>query len=162
MRKLPYDVLKDFRPLSVVVTVPLILAVAADSPHKTTKDFVTWARTQGTSLNYRSTGIGGSSHLTSEYFNELAGTKIQHIPYAGGAPLVTAFAGGQPRSVPDDIAAKLGDAIVLAVARPEVRKLFIERNVEPRSSTSQEMETIIRGELDKWGPVIQKANIKGG
>ncbi|MFO1218738.1 MAG: tripartite tricarboxylate transporter substrate binding protein [Burkholderiaceae bacterium] len=217
MRKLPYDVIKDFRPLSTVVMVPMILAVAADSPHKTVKDFVGWAKGQGTSLNYGSTGIGGSSHLTSEFFNELAGTKIQHIPYAGGAPLVTAFAGGQvhmafvtgldgaamvqagkiryigvaapqrtdvlpglpaiaedvpgfssvvwfgllaPRAVPDDIAAKLNAAIVKAVARPEVRKLFIDRNVEPRSSTPQEMETLIRGELDKWGPVIQKANIK--
>jgi tripartite-type tricarboxylate transporter receptor subunit TctC len=95
MRKLPYDIHKDFRPLSGVVKVPLILAVAADSPYKTVAEFVAWARTQGTKLNYGSTGIGGSSHLASEYFNEMAGTKFQHIPYAGGAPLVTAFAGGQ-------------------------------------------------------------------
>ncbi len=218
LRKLPYDVLKDFRPLSTVVTIPLILAVAADSPHKTVKDFVAWARQQGTSLNYGSTGIGSSSHLTSEFFNERAGTKFQHIPYAGGAPLVTAFAGGQvhmafvtgldgaafaqagrirylgvatpqrtdvlpglqaiaedvpgfssvvwfgvlaPRAVPDDIAAKLQAAIASAVARPEVRKLFIERNVEPRSSTQQEFERRIHDELELWGPVIKKADIKG-
>ena len=217
MRKLPYDVLKDFRPLSTVVSVPLILAVAADSPHKRVLDFVAWAKTQGTSLNYGSTGIGGSSHLTSEAFNEMAGTKIQHIPYAGGAPLVTAFAGGQvhmafvtgldgaamvqagkirylavaspqrtevlpglpaiaedvpgfssvvwfgllaPKGVPDDIAARLNAAIVKAVARPEVRKLFVDRNVEPRSSTPEQMEAVIRGELDKWGPVVKKAGIK--
>jgi tripartite-type tricarboxylate transporter receptor subunit TctC len=217
MRKLPYDVLKDFRPLSTVVSVPLILAVAADSPHKTVKDFMAWARTQGTSLNYGSTGIGGSSHLTSEAFNELAGTKFQHIPYAGGAPLVTAFAGGQvhlafvtgldgaamvqagrirylavatpqrtevlpglpaiaedvpgfssvvwfgllaPKGVSDDIATKLNAAIAKAVARPEVRKLFTDRNVEPRSSTPEQMEAVIRGELDKWGPVVKRAGIR--
>ncbi len=188
LRKLPYDVLKDFRPLCTVVNVPLILAVAADSPHKTLKDFVAWARQQGTTLNYGSTGIGSSSHLAGEFFNERAGTKFQHIPYSGGAPLVTAFAGGQvhmafvtgldgaamvqagrirylavatpqrtdvlpglptvaedvpgfsssvwfgllaPRGVPDDIAAKLHAAIASAVARPEVRKLFTDRNVEP-------------------------------
>ncbi len=217
MRKLPYDALKDFRPLSTVVSVPLILAVAAESPHRSVKDFVAWAKTQGTTLNYGSTGIGGSSHLTSEFFNELAGTKFQHIPYAGGAPLVTAFAGGQvhmafvtgldgsamvqagrirylavaspqrtevlpglpaiaedvpgfssvvwfgllaPKAVPDDIAAKLNAAIVKAVARPEVRKLFTDRNVEPRSSTPEQMEAVIRAELDKWGPVVKKASIK--
>ena len=217
MRKLPYDALKDFRPLSTVVSVPLILAVAAESPHRSVKDFVAWAKTQGTTLNYGSTGIGGSSHLTSEFFNELAGTKFQHIPYDGGAPLVTAFAGGQvhmafvtgldgsamvqagrirylavaspqrtevlpglpaiaedvpgfssvvwfgllaPKAVPDDIAAKLNAAIVKAVARPEVRKLFIDRNVEPRSSTPEQMELVIRAELDKWGPVVKKASIK--
>ena len=217
MRKLPYDVLKDFRPISIVVKVPLILAVAAESPHKTVADFVAWAKTQGTQLNYGSTGIGGSSHLTSEYFNELAGTKFVHIPYAGGAPLVTAFAGGQvqmafvtgldgaamvqagkirylgvssaqrtdvlpglpaiaeavpgfssvvwfgvlaPRGVPDAIAAKLNTAIVNAVARPEVRKLFIDRNVEPQGSTPAVMETTIQDELNKWAPVVKKADIK--
>jgi tripartite-type tricarboxylate transporter receptor subunit TctC len=217
MRKLPYDVQKDFRPISIVVSVPLILAVPADSPHKTVKDFVAWAKTQGTNLNYGSTGIGGSSHLTSEYFNELAGTKFQHIPYSGGAPLVTAFAGGQvqmafvtgldgaamvqagkirylavgspqrtdvlpglpaiaedvpgfasvvwfgllaPRAVPDDIVAQLNSAVVKAVARPEVRKLFIDRNVEPVGGTPEQMNAVIQGELEKWAPVIKKANIK--
>ena len=92
MRKLPYDIQKDFRPLSGVVRVPLILAVSADSPYKTLPEFLAWARKEGDKLNYGSTGIGGSSHLASEFFNELAGTKFQHIPYAGGAPLVTAFA----------------------------------------------------------------------
>jgi tripartite-type tricarboxylate transporter receptor subunit TctC len=95
LRKLPYDIHKDFRPLSAVVNVPFVLAVAADSPYQNLKDFLAWARSQGTSLNYGSTGIGGSSHLASEYFNDLARTKFQHIPYSGGAPLITAFGGGQ-------------------------------------------------------------------
>jgi tripartite-type tricarboxylate transporter receptor subunit TctC len=216
MRKLPYDIHKDFRPLSAVVTVPLILAVAADSPYKTVKEFVEWARSQGTRLNYGSTGLGGSSHLASEHFNDLAGTKFQHIPYAGGAPLVTAFGGGQvhmafvtgldgaamvqagriqylavasprrtpvlpglpaiaedvpgfsavvwfgvlaPRGVPDEIAARLSSAIAAAVQRPEVRKFFTDRNVEPFGSTPQELARIIDGEIAQWGPVVKKAQI---
>lgn len=95
MRKLPYDIRADFRPLSAVVRVPMILAVAADSPHRTVREFVEWARGQGDKLNYGSTGVGGSSHLTGEYFNEMAGTRFLHVPYAGGAPMVTAFASGQ-------------------------------------------------------------------
>jgi len=94
MRTLPYDILKDFRPLSGVVKVPMIMAVPADAPHKSVGEFIAWARTQGTNLNYGSTGVGGISHLATEYFNELAGTKLIHIPYAGGAPLVVAFASG--------------------------------------------------------------------
>ena len=217
MKKLPYDPLRDFRPVSTVVSVPLILAVAADSPHRTVKEFVAWAKTQGTNLNYGSTGIGGSSHLASEAFNELAGTKIQHIPYAGGAPLVTAFAGGQvhmafvtgldgaamvqagrirylavaspqrtevlpglpaiaedvpgfssvvwfgvlaPRGTPDDVVARMNAAIVKAVARPDVRKQFTDRNVEPRSSTPEQMAAVIRGEIEKWGPIVARANIR--
>lgn len=217
VRKLPYDTLKDLRPLSTVAIVPMILAVPAESPHRTVKDFITHARTQGTSLNYGSVGNGSLSHLTGELFNEQAGLKLQHIPYAGGAPMVTAFAGGQlhaafvtgldgasmvqagrirylgmgaptrndtlpglpavaedvpgfrsaawfgllaPRGLPDDIAAKLQAAIVKAVARPEVRKLFAERNVEARSSTPQEMERIIRDEMAQWQPVVTRANVK--
>ncbi len=216
MRKLPYDIRKDFRPLSVVVSVPLILAVAGDSPHKSLKDFLIWARAAGNTVNYGSTGVGGSSHLANEYFNDLANTRFQHIPYAGGAPLVTAFAGGQvkmafvtgldgaamvsagrirflavaspkrtdvapnlpaiseevpgfsamvwfgllaPRAVPDAIADKLSAAIVKAVQRPEVRKHFLDRNVEPRGSSPQEMGKLIEAEIEQWAPVVKKSNI---
>lgn len=216
MRKLPYDVPKDFRPLSGVVRVPLILAVAADSPYKSVGEFVAWARTQGDKLNYGSTGIGGSSHLANEYFNQLAGTRFQHIPYQGGAPLVTAFAGGQvqmafvtgldgaamvqagkirylavasprrtdvlpglpaiaedvpgfnsvvwfgllaPAGIPQPMADRLSSAIAAAVQRPEVRKSFMDRNVEPWGSTSQELGRTIEGEIAHWGPIIKKANI---
>ena len=217
IRKLPYDSLKDLRPLSTVAIVPMILAVPAEAPHKTLKEFIAYARAQGTAINYGSVGIGSISHLTGEQFNELAGTKMQHIPYNGGAPMVTAFAGGQlhaafvtgldgasmvqagrirylavatpqrtevlaglpavaedvqgfrsvawfgvlaPKAVPDDIAQKMQAAIVKAVARPEVRKLFAERGVEARSSTPQEFEKMIRDEVAQWGPVVTKADIK--
>lgn len=217
IRKLPYDTLTDLRPLSLVANVPMILAVAADSPHRTLKDFIAYAKTQGTTLNYGSVGVGSISHLTGEYFNQLAGLKMLHIPYNGGAPMVTAFAGGQlqaafvtgldgaamvqagrirylavgtptrtdvlpdlpaiaedvpgfrseawfgvlaPKGLPDDIAAKMHAAIVKAVARPELRKLFADRNVEARSSSPQEFEKLIRDEIAQWGPVVVKADIK--
>lgn len=217
MRKLPYDIHNDFRPLSAVVTVPLILAVPANSPFKTVKEFVESARAKGKNLNYGSTGIGGSSHLANEYFNQLAGTHFQHIPYAGGAPLVAAFAGGQvdmafvtgldgasmvqagrirylavaspkrtdvlpglpaiaedvpgfnavvwfgvlaPKNVPDNIANKIAAAITAAVQKPEVRKFFVDRNVEPYGSTPAELGQLINNEVKQWGPVIKKANIR--
>lgn len=95
MRTLPYDIRRDFRPLSAIVRVPMILAVPADSPYRTLSEFIDWARSQGDRLNYGSTGIGSASHLTGEYFNMRAGTRFVHVPYAGGAPMVVAFAGGQ-------------------------------------------------------------------
>ena len=65
-----------------------------------------------------------------------------------------------PRGTSDEIVAKMNAAIVKAVARPEVRKLFIERNVEPRSSTPAELEATIRAELAQWEPVVRKANLR--
>ena len=95
LRKLPYDPLRDLRALSTVAIVPMILAVPAQSPHRTAREFIAWARTQGSGLNYGSVGNGSMSHLSGELFNDLAGLKLQHIPYNGGAPLMTAFGGGQ-------------------------------------------------------------------
>lgn len=217
VRKLPYDSLKDLRPLSTVAIVPMILTVPADSPHKTVKDFIAHARAQGKAINYGSVGNGSLSHLTGELFNEMAGLKMQHIPYNGGAPMVTAFASGQlhaafvtgldgasmvqagrirylaagtpkrtdvlpglpavaedlpgfrsqawfgllaPRGVPDDISNKIHAAILKAVARPEVRKLFSDRNVEARSSTPQELDKLIRDEMAQWGPVVTRSDVK--
>ena len=65
-----------------------------------------------------------------------------------------------PKDTPEEIVTKLHDAIVTAVARPEVRKMFSARNVEARSSTPQELEKLIRDEMGQWGPVVRKANIQ--
>ncbi len=65
-----------------------------------------------------------------------------------------------PKGLPDDIANRMQAAIAKAVALPEVRKLFADRNVEARSSTPQEFEKLIRDEIAQWGPVVAKADIK--
>ena len=95
MRKVPYDQLKDLRPISTVAFTPMILAVPTDSPAKTFKEFLAYARQSKDALNFGSVGNGSLSHLTGEYFNDLAGLHMQHIPYSGGAPMMTAFVGGQ-------------------------------------------------------------------
>ena len=93
MRKIPYDPLKDLRPISTVAIIPHILAVPADTPAKTLKEFVALAKQQD--WNFGSVGNGSQSHLAGEHFNAMAGLKLTHIPYAGGPPMMTAFGGGQ-------------------------------------------------------------------
>lgn len=95
MRKVPYDELKDLEPISTVAIAPMILAIPADNPSKTVKEFLSYAKQKGDSLNFGSVGNGSLSHLTGEYFNQLAGVHMQHIPYNGGAPMMNAFLGGQ-------------------------------------------------------------------
>lgn len=98
MRKTPYDIIKDFQPISTVIVSPMILAVPTDSPAKTFKEFLALAKQDGSSMNYGSVGNGSLSHLTGEYFNAAAGVKLQHIPYNGGAPMLAGFVGGQLQS----------------------------------------------------------------
>ena len=217
MRKTPYDELKDFRPISTVAIAPMILAVPVDTPASTVKDFIAYVKKQGGNVNFGSVGNASLSHMTGEYFNTLAGVRLVHIPYNGGAPLVTAFVGGQvqasfvtgldgatmiatgkvrylavgtpkrtpvvpglpaiaedipgfkssawfgllaPKGTPDEVINKVNAAIVAAVARPEIQKLFAGRNVEARSSTPAEMEALIKDEIAQWKPVIRDAKIE--
>ncbi|HMS06199.1 MAG TPA: tripartite tricarboxylate transporter substrate binding protein [Burkholderiaceae bacterium] len=95
LRKLPYDPVADLAPVSTVALTPMILAVPADSPAQTLPEFLAYARREGGRLNYGSVGNASLSHLTGEYFNDLANLKMQHIPYNGGAPMLAAFVGGQ-------------------------------------------------------------------
>ncbi|MDX3906794.1 MAG: tripartite tricarboxylate transporter substrate binding protein [Pigmentiphaga sp.] len=94
-RKIPYDMVNDLKPISTVALTPMILAVPTDSPAKTLKDFIAYARQHGSKMNFGSVGAGSLSHLTGEYFNDLAGLKLQHVPYTGGAPMLPAFIGGE-------------------------------------------------------------------
>ncbi|MDM0015184.1 tripartite tricarboxylate transporter substrate binding protein [Variovorax sp. J22P168] len=217
LKKTPYDALKDLRPISTVAITPMILAIAADSPAKNLKEFLAAAKKSGNAWNFGSVGNGSLSHLTGEYFNGLASLQMLHVPYNGGAPMMTAFGGGQlqaafvtgldgqamvqagkvryiavgtpqrtatvaglpaiaeevpgfrsvawfgvlaPSGVPDAVAAKLHEAVVHAVAQPEVKKMFADRNIEARSSTPEEMGRMIRDEMAQWGPVAQRANIR--
>ena len=81
--------------MALVALTPMFFTVPADSPAKSLKDFIAYARQNDGKLNIGSVGQGSFSHVTAEYFKQLAGLNMVHIPYNGGAPLKTAFAGGQ-------------------------------------------------------------------
>ena len=93
--KLPFDVVKDFAPVSLTSLSPLILVVNNDFPAKTVGEFLAYAKANPGKINFGSSGIGAAAHLTMEYLKNLTGTKMQHIPYKGTAPLLTDLIGGQ-------------------------------------------------------------------
>ncbi len=80
-RKLPYDLLKDFQTVALVGQTDVALVVSSKVAAGSVKDFVELARSKPGALNYGSAGMGSSQHLTAEYFNQLAGTSSNHIPY---------------------------------------------------------------------------------
>ncbi|MPZ47358.1 MAG: tripartite tricarboxylate transporter substrate binding protein [Betaproteobacteria bacterium] len=85
-KKLPYDSIKDFAPISLVADAPFVLLVHPSLPVKNVKALIALAKTRPGQLTYGSSGTGGSSHLGFELFNQMAGIKAVHVPYKGLAP----------------------------------------------------------------------------
>jgi tripartite-type tricarboxylate transporter receptor subunit TctC len=92
--KLPYDPAKDFEPITLINTTPLVIVVNPGVPAKSIKELIALAKSRPGALNYGSSGSGGSNHLAGELFNAMAGVKMIHIPYKGNAPALTDLLGG--------------------------------------------------------------------
>jgi tripartite-type tricarboxylate transporter receptor subunit TctC len=94
-KRLPYDLLRDLAPVSLVFTQPLILVLNPAVPLTTLKDFIAFAKANPGKLKYGSSGVGTSIHLTSELFRAAVGVEFTHVPYKGAAPALTDLLGGQ-------------------------------------------------------------------
>jgi tripartite-type tricarboxylate transporter receptor subunit TctC len=90
-----YDPLKDFDYITVAVQAPNVLAVPANSPHKTLADLLAYLKSNPGKMTFASAGNGTSDHLTAELFWQETGTSAAHVPYKGGAPAMTDLLGGQ-------------------------------------------------------------------
>ncbi len=92
--KLRFDIQKDFAPVSLFATVPLMLAVHPAFPAQSVQELIALAKAPGKRLNYGSGGIGTANHVAGELFKQLANVEIDHIPYKGGGPALADLAGG--------------------------------------------------------------------
>jgi len=94
-RKLPFDSVKDFTPISLAGSSPLILAVHPSLPAKNPKELAALAKSRPGELTFGSAGVGSSGHLAGALFETLTGARITHIPYKGMGIAVTDLIGGQ-------------------------------------------------------------------
>jgi len=85
-KKMPFDALRDFAPISQVVSQPNILVVHPSVPAKTVKELIAFTRKHPNQLDYGTAGTGSNPHLTMELFLSMAGIKMVHVPYKGLAP----------------------------------------------------------------------------
>jgi tripartite-type tricarboxylate transporter receptor subunit TctC len=95
LASLPYDAVKDFAPVATLAGSEYILVVHPSVPAGTLREFVALARSRPGQLNYATAGSGGINHLVAEWFSNIHGVKLQHIPYKGGGLAVTDLIGGQ-------------------------------------------------------------------
>jgi tripartite-type tricarboxylate transporter receptor subunit TctC len=95
LKKLPYDTIRDFAPISLAASQPNILAVHPSVPARSVKELVALARSKSAHLTYASGGSGSSPHLSGELLRLVAGIDLTHVPFKGSGPGVTALLGGQ-------------------------------------------------------------------
>jgi tripartite-type tricarboxylate transporter receptor subunit TctC len=120
-KELGYDPEKDFAPISLVATFPLVIAVNSKLPIKSLAELVDYAKAHPKQLNYGTVGIGSAQHLTGLYFEQATGTQFTHVPYRNIAQFVPDFIAGQVplafQFLPNISAPlKTGDARPLAVS----------------------------------------------
>lgn len=94
-KKLPYDILKDFAPITLAVNSPLVVVVHPSLPVKSIPELIAHARANPNKLNYGSSGAGGAPHIAGELLKSMAGIEIAHISYKGIGPALTALLGNE-------------------------------------------------------------------
>jgi len=94
-KKMPFDPIKDFAPLTRVAMVPNLLVAHPGKPYKNVKELIAYAKANPGRVNFGSSGSGSSIHLSGELFNALAKVDMVHVPYKGSAPAVSDLIGGQ-------------------------------------------------------------------
>ncbi len=151
--KAPYDTAKDFAPVSLLGSTPLVMIVHPSFAAKTFKDFIELARKQP--LTYGSGGVGSSPHMTGELISAALGVKMTHVPYKGENPAIADTIGGQ-------IPIMFGN---LPVALPHVRSgrvLALATTTAKRSPLAPEIPTMSEGgikdfEMATWYGMLAPA-----
>lgn len=123
-KKIPYDPLKDFDPLTVAVRMPLLIIANPAQPFKTVPELIRAAKASPGKFTYGSAGIGSSQHMAGELFKSMAGVDILHIPYKGGGPAMNDLLGNQVSmmfvQLPSALGqVKAGRVTAVAIGSPE-------------------------------------------
>jgi tripartite-type tricarboxylate transporter receptor subunit TctC len=94
-KKLSYDFAKDLDPIGLVATTPNVLVVNPSIPANNVQELIAYIKAHPNQVNYGSAGNGSTEHLSGELFRSMTGTQMTHVPYKGGAPMMTDLLGGQ-------------------------------------------------------------------
>ncbi len=153
--KLPYDIEKDFDPISFGATFPIILVANPQLPVKSVQELIAYAKAHPGKVAYGSAGNGGGTHLAGELFSSMAGVELLHVPYKGSAPAMTDVLGNTVQLMFADAPTALaqiraGKVRALAVGSPK------------RSALAPELPTMIEAglagyEAYSWAGVVVPA-----
>jgi tripartite-type tricarboxylate transporter receptor subunit TctC len=153
--KLPYDLPKDFVPITLVASQPNLLAVHPSVPAKTVRDLIAIAKSRPGQLNYASSGSGSSHHLSAELLKMMSGINIVHVPYKGTGPAIIDAVAGHVEVIFSGIA-----AILPQVKAGKLRALGVTK--AQRSAILPQVPTIAESglpgyEITSWHGVLAPA-----
>jgi tripartite-type tricarboxylate transporter receptor subunit TctC len=155
LAKLPYDPMKDFVPIVLMVTVPNILVVHPSVPARTLAELIGYAKANPGKLSYASQGIGASGHIAGELFKQAAGVDITHVPYRGAAPAAQDLAAGHVSMMFDVVSLALGP-----IQAGTVRALGVA--AKQRVAVLPDLPTMAEGghdmEVGAWFGLLAPAN----
>ena len=214
---LPYDTLKDFAGVSMVVSAPVVLVANPSFAPNTIAEVIAEAKKSSKPLNFTSPGPRGIGHLAGEWLQSLAHVKMTHIPYNGSAPALIDVIGGRvpmmfdlwnsakpyvlkgqlkviavasderlqdapqyptiattypgfdcrasiaiiaPSGVPRPVFEKISADIRAVVSSPDFAEKMKPYGVVPKPTTPQQLDKLIRSEINRWGAITKAANIK--
>jgi tripartite-type tricarboxylate transporter receptor subunit TctC len=154
-KKMPYDAVKDFQPITLVAGVPNLLVVNPSVPVKSVKELIDYAKANPGKLTFASAGNGTSIHLSGELFKTLTGVEMTHVPYKGSAPAVTDLLGGQVNLMFDNMPSSLPH-----VKADKLRALAV--TTAKRSSAAPDVPTVAEAgvpgyEATSWFGILAPA-----
>ncbi|MGZ5146066.1 MAG: tripartite tricarboxylate transporter substrate binding protein [Burkholderiales bacterium] len=155
--KLPYDLTRDLQAISQATSLFYVMYVNPSVPAKSVQELVTYAKANPAKLSFGSSGTGGLQHLAGEMFNYLAGVKMVHVPYKGGAAAITDALAG-------NIQVGFGTLLSSRAHYKAGRLRPLGITARQRSSTAPELPTIAEAglpgyEVDQWYGVITSAKV---
>ena len=133
--KMPYDMVKNFTPISLIASAPNLLVVNNDVPVKTVTELIAYMKANPNKLSYASPGIGTSVHMSGELFKSMTGTSMTHVPYKGRQFYVPDLLGGSVQLVFDNMPS------ALPLAR-EGKIRAIAQTTAKRSSAAPDVPTV--------------------
>ncbi len=153
--KMPYDMVRDFAPVSLVASTPNLLVVNNDLPVKTVSDLITYMKANPNKLSFGSPGVGTSVHVSGELFKSMTGTTMTHVPYKGRQYAIPDLVGGSIQLMFDN----MPSAIPMA-REGKIRAVAVTSAT--RSPAAPEIptvaETIPGFEATSWFAIFAPAN----
>ena len=155
-RKLPFDTERDFRPVSLVASLPQLFAVNPDTPYRTFGELIAFVKRNPGKIDYASVGIGSPSHMAGELLKMKLDVFMLHIPYRGGGPAVTAAMAGDVPLLIVSIPAAMSQ-----VRSGRLRPLAVSTRkrtpILPEVPTVAEATGVNDFEVDSWYAVFAPA-----